>query len=452
MSMLIESISESLRNTLIPSVERGGIGVAVSGGADSVALLCGLAALRATRSFRLVVFHVDHGLHEDSNQDATWVSNLALKYGLEFFSASLQPSVDELKKLGIEAWARRERYQAMATMTKRAKVAWVALGHTCDDQAEGLMMRLIAGSSPDGLQGMPVYRKMKASGISIRIWRPLLSLRGKELREYLKTIGQSWREDPSNTDMTFMRNRIRHEVLPAIEDFSSRAVIHISRFAKDVRRLQQGKRKIVLHALRNISPRFLPLPIKLPREWFLDAIHCWLIQEVPEVRLTRDVLVLIQNLIIKNHAGKAVPVGKWFLIREPQGLRIIEKNELSNWDDFAVTLSSSSPVCIREFLVGVGFPRKDSSVISVPEGVRDSDLCVRSVQPGDFFRPPGRSRLSSLSRWMIKQKVPVVQRRKFLVVASGREVYAILGWKNQAAFPSSAPNKDKCSTVWVTNV
>ncbi|MBI3629760.1 MAG: tRNA lysidine(34) synthetase TilS, partial [Candidatus Rokubacteria bacterium] len=187
--------------------------VAVSGGADSVALLHVLAALAAELSLRLTVVHLDHGLRPDSAADAAFVESLARARGLPVV-------VDRIAVPpggSLEARAREARYAALRRHAARLGADRVALGHTADDQAETVLMRLLEGAGPRGLAGIPPVRG--------RYIRPLIETRRAGIVETLTAAGLTWREDPSNRDPKFLRNRIRHELLPLLASTYNPAIV-----------------------------------------------------------------------------------------------------------------------------------------------------------------------------------------------------------------------------------
>ena len=177
--------------------------VAVSGGADSVALLSILAALAPGWRLRLHVLHVDHGLRDDAWRDAHLVQALGDRLGV--------PVAVERVQVGpgsVEAAARAARYGALEARADQLGATRIAVGHTADDQAETVLMRLLGGAGVRGLAAIPPVRG--------RIVRPLIELRRQALREMLRAEGVGWVEDPGNRDPKFLRNRIRHEILPLL--------------------------------------------------------------------------------------------------------------------------------------------------------------------------------------------------------------------------------------------
>jgi len=180
--------------------------VGVSGGADSVALLHLLIALAPSWRLRLHVLHVDHQLRPDSSSDGDFVRVLGARLGVPVDVATV--TVD--RRESLEAAARTARHAALETWAARVGAQRIALGHTADDQAETVLMRLVQGAGVRGLAGIPPVRG--------RIIRPLIEVRRAALEAELRRATLPWVEDPTNRDPKFLRNRIRHELLPLLAD------------------------------------------------------------------------------------------------------------------------------------------------------------------------------------------------------------------------------------------
>lgn len=211
------------------------IGLAVSGGADSVALLVLMAGLRREHGFEAVVLHVDHGLRRDSADDAAFVEKLARRFGLE--CRSLRTVVKPGKGESVEMAARNVRLEFFAQMTTELKLDAVATGHHMDDVAETFIMRLKRASGADGLAGLKPISRVKG----ITFIRPLLNQRSEALREFLRSRGIAWREDSTNSDTTILRNKVRHVILPFLKkELDPKIVEHICRSAEYLRQSAIG--------------------------------------------------------------------------------------------------------------------------------------------------------------------------------------------------------------------
>ena len=185
--------------------------VGVSGGSDSVALLRALLELSGTSEFTVAgVAHFNHRLRETAARDETFCRNLAEAAGIPFITdASDVAAHAAAERLSIEDAARRLRYAFFERAAREAAADRVAVGHTLDDQAETVLLKLMRGAGPGGLGG--VYPR---KGIVVR---PLLEVPRDELRTWLAWLGQSWMEDESNADVSNPRNRVRHRVLPEMD-------------------------------------------------------------------------------------------------------------------------------------------------------------------------------------------------------------------------------------------
>ncbi|MCS6971014.1 MAG: tRNA lysidine(34) synthetase TilS [Planctomycetes bacterium] len=183
---------------------------AVSGGADSVALL---DLLIRARRWRVWCWHLDHGLRPDSAEDARFVAELAARLGAPCRSARAEVRA-ALRGDGIEEAARRVRYALLRQAACELGAAAACTAHHRDDQAETALLQILRGCGPEGPAGIAPERPL-APGV--RLLRPLLRRRRQELIAHCLRHGLPWREDPSNADLSFARNRLRHRVLPQWE-------------------------------------------------------------------------------------------------------------------------------------------------------------------------------------------------------------------------------------------
>jgi tRNA(Ile)-lysidine synthase len=218
-----------------PPVQWSGVHVlaAVSGGADSMALLRALveAKRRAGGAGRVLAGHVNHHLRgAASDADERWLCHECRELGVPLEvrredAAALAASEGD----GLEAAARTARYRLLTEMAEAAGARFVVTAHTRDDQAETVLFRLLRGAGLRGLAGMRRRRELSPSVVLVR---PLLDVTRAELEAYLHGLGQSWREDASNANVQFARNRLRHELLPYVrEHFNADADAAITRTA-----------------------------------------------------------------------------------------------------------------------------------------------------------------------------------------------------------------------------
>ncbi|MGR3453463.1 tRNA lysidine(34) synthetase TilS [Pseudooceanicola sp.] len=256
------------------------IGVAVSGGSDSTALLLLLSDFASEAGVRLHVVTVDHGLRPEAAAEARGVAALA---------ADLGHSHDTLRWTGwdgqgnLQDAARRARFDLMAEWAAERGIGTVALGHTADDQAETILMRLARAAGADGLSGMPVQRRHRC----ITFLRPMLGLRRCDLRAMLRRRGQAWVEDPSNTDTSYERVRARQALahlqplgltVPTLAAVASNSAAirdtldwYAFTEARACVRIEGGDVVIPLRDLRRLRPEILRRILVAALHWLTGA-------------------------------------------------------------------------------------------------------------------------------------------------------------------------------------
>jgi tRNA(Ile)-lysidine synthase len=193
------------------------VAAAVSGGADSVALLRLILELRAELGIILSVAHFNHRIRgEASDDDERFVHQLAQHHGLELHvSSGDTPAHANRTKQSLETAARGLRYSFFQDLISCGAVSKIMTAHTLDDQAETVLMRIVRGTGTSGLAG--IYPRLKVGEHRGEIVRPLLGVRRCEIEEYLRALGQAWREDATNLDVKHIRNKVRHALLPLLE-------------------------------------------------------------------------------------------------------------------------------------------------------------------------------------------------------------------------------------------
>ena len=263
---------------------------AVSGGADSVALI----VLACAANLKVTAWHVDHGLRENSQTEAELVAQLAAQLGAQFETRTV--SVE--RGANIEARAREARYSVLPTR--------VMTGHTADDQAETILINLLRGSGTRGLAGMQPTAQ-----------RPLLHIRRSETEALCSALGIAVFKDPSNDDERFQRNRIRHEVLPLLESLAKRDLVPVLTRQADLLRDDDDLLNELASALDPSDALALAnAPIALSRR----AIRSWLTNPlVPDSATVERVLDVARGNTLACDIGLGRQVR-----RSQQRLRISE--------------------------------------------------------------------------------------------------------------------------------
>jgi tRNA(Ile)-lysidine synthase len=438
------------------------VGVGVSGGADSVALLLLLDELRSELGIRLTVLHFNHRLRgAQSDAEEGFVARLAEKRGVEFIAGGDDvASSARVNGWNLEDASRRCRYAFFESRVGEGRLARVAVAHTADDQAETVLARLIRGAGPTGLAS--IYP------VKGHIVRPLLRERRGELREYLHAQGQDWCEDPSNLDLTRLRARLRHTLLPVLEKELQPAIVeHLGRVAKLARedesfwtvfvaeriaaltRRENGRIGILRENL--LAPaRFLPVAAADAQR----AVSQRLVRGIVAARasaprqLTERHVAQVLHLAEKSQSGQRTEIPGaiaersfdwiWFeAVGEVAALETAasprpSKRVSSQARDFerVVRLGAvgeETAVAVPEIgrcvnLKVIDWPPNASE--TVPEGAAidiaslQSPLLLRNWRPGDCLRPQGRRHSLKLKQFLRERRVAVRDRGGWPVFTS----------------------------------
>jgi tRNA(Ile)-lysidine synthase len=442
------------------------IGVAVSGGADSVALLLLLLELRNKLGIVLSVVHLNHKLRgRAADADERFVEKLAAKYRLMFHVEHADISALVKKQKGnLEETARRARYVFFERLAAEGRVDTIAVAHTADDQAETVLAHIFRGTGLAGLAGI--------HPVAGRIFRPLLGVRRAELRTYLRAKKQTWREDVTNRDLAKMRARVRRKLLPLLEkEFQGRVVEHLTELAELAR-----EDEAFLDALAKAAYRVLVLSQGQTRTiGVLDLLNCaknWSDTEVTE-RKSGPVSKRLVRIIVKEIKGRAGQLnadhvgsvlrlaahgengkslqlpGGVLVRRENDKLLFSAKREQGGSDantsaDFAYSINLRD----KEFLIPV--PELGCAfrfmAIDWPEKTRETrytgsaldrdalrpPLVLRNWRPGDNLHPVGHRNAHKLKRLLNKAHVSRWERHGWPVLTSG----GVLAWAR--GFPVAA--------------
>ena len=408
--------------------------VAVSGGRDSVALLHLLRRLAGPLRLALHVVHVDHRLRDESGRDAEFVRALAGRLGVpaEVVEVDVGPG-------SVEAAARAARYAALEAVAGRTGATRVAVGHTADDQAETVLMRLLEGSGVRGLAGIPPVRD--------RIVRPLLEVRRAELEPELLRAGLKWLEDPTNADRRFLRNRLRHEVLPRLGGEGTDVVGALNRVARAARETVDALGALAERELDRLAcgePGALTLPrgalAALP-----PALGAEVLRQAARRLGARRPLRAWGYRALRRALGAAPPrrpvsLGEVMLEASGDHLRVAVRPVAAL---APVTLAVPGRVTLPEAravldarLVAAGGYRlpRDPSCVAFDAAGLPRALTVRARRPGDRFHPFGGHE-GRLKSFLIDAGVPRWERARLPLVEAAGEIVWVAGLRRGAAAP-----------------
>jgi tRNA(Ile)-lysidine synthase len=438
---LVRQVAAALSSSF-PTPRPLPLGVAVSGGPDSVALLGALVTLAREQHLSLTVLHVNHGLRQEVDEEQRLVETLCGRWRLPCLVETLIPPAKLSAKLsGIEVWARAERYRFFQTTCETLGLPAVALAHTLDDQAETVLFRLLRGSARRGLAGMPPVRALGQAWIL----RPLLDCTRQEVMEYLHSQQLPYAVDPSNADWKYSRNKIRHRLLPLLEqEFSPRVRHHLAALATTFREEESWLDAQATAGRRRVQPATTILSLsKLVAE--PEALHTrilrqWLEENGLAADLTFFHLRSVLDLSRERRRGSVDVPGNRRVVRDGDNLVITNRGKPTPASPYRASLLPGT-----ELLVGEG----DYRVVLSPlqewqgsreqiqartlwhaffdgEAVRDGVL-VRTVSPGDRVRPLGMQGHKKVHDVFVDAKVPVALRSTWPLVVVGSDIAWVPG-------------------------
>ena len=313
--------------------------MAVSGGADSTALLLGLDELIQARKLdvTLTVAHLDHDLRKVSKEDAAWVKDLANRLG---YPAVVRRS-DVKKKASktadnLEQAARRARYDFLKKAAKAAGAELVLTAHTLDDQAETVLLRLLRGSAAEGLSGIEPVRLLE-EGSTMRLGRPLVSwARRSDVEAYCRSRQVEFLTDEMNQDERFSRVRVRKQLLPLMQSFNNKIVEALSRTAvllrEDADALSVEAERLLSAATRSRETvnDSVSLNVRVmaeaPPAVRRRALRLWLEAERGHLRRLEMVhLIAIDRLLTGNHGGRVAQLPDGGLVTRKHGWLQLEQ-------------------------------------------------------------------------------------------------------------------------------
>lgn len=331
------SLLEGWERLRLP-VSDANIVVAVSGGADSTALLLAIDELvrSGKLSVTVIVAHLDHGLRSESKKDARFVSRLAGKLGFKFVTARANIKSNS----NLEQAARNARYKFLEKTAKQAKSKFVLTAHTLDDQAETILLRLMRGSSAEGLAGARTFRPLTANS-EVLLVRPLLSwCRRSETEDYCRSRRVEYRQDEMNDDVSFSRVRVRKQLLPLMKSFNNRIVETLNRTAtlldEDAKTLAEQASDLLSRAVNGAGNQSVNPPLNVaalagvPSALRRRVLREWILRGRGDLRRLEMVhLLAVEQLLEGNEGGRIAELpGGMQVIRRRGALELSSKNML----------------------------------------------------------------------------------------------------------------------------
>jgi len=395
-----------------------------------VALTEALTGAAAESGFRVVAAHLDHALRPDSHEDAVFCVDLCGRLGVPLRKGVADVRGRALRdRGGLEEAARLERYAFLRAVMHEEGAVAVAVAHTSDDQAETLLMRLLRGAGSRGLSAMRLQ--------SGDIIRPLLGVSRAQVLDHLRRRGLSWREDPTNADLSLLRNRVRRELLPYLESrFNPRIRETLARTAALL-----GDEAATLEELGDVL-----CGTALVREAAGVVLGCEALRSAPRAVARIAIRRAIEASgglrgVAGDHVDRILALA---LAPAPSGRRLPLPGGRETYFSFGeiriasragsprpfafplpvpgrVALPGGLAVVARRSRGPVASRGETAAVVAVPPG----PLVVRTRRPGDRVRTRGRE--VSLRRFLMSRRVPAQDRGALPLVAAGDRVVWIPG-------------------------
>jgi tRNA(Ile)-lysidine synthase len=411
--------------------------VALSAGADSTALLHALWRLSDRLHLRVCACHVHHGLRgADADADADHAAAFADSLGVmcSIVRADV-PAYAKANKLSLEEAARVVRYQLLEQASRACSAAKIATGHTADDQAETVLLNILRGAGPAGLAGIPPVRD--------GIIRPLLEVTRADVEEYCRAENVAYRVDASNRDLRFTRNRIRHEVMPALKQVQPNAVAALCRLAEIMREENAWTGAMGADVLARIATESeigIGIPLSelqtLPRALVRRVLREAVAQVKGDARdLELERVDALAALAESGRTGAIVELpGGWRAERTYDQIVIEGETAPSPELTGEWQLPVPGEVTIADLGLRITAALSDDLMLprSADEAVLDAGavrgpLMIRTWRPGDRFHPLGAPAPTKLQDFFVNAKIPRALRRRVALVLCGDEVVWLAG-------------------------
>ena len=452
MFTLLDKVRETLsRHAML--TEGDHVLVAVSGGRDSVVLLRLLVLLVPEYGLRLTVGHFNHGLRgEEADGDADFVHQLARQMGVATAFGKIAKGIYQRHRgRSVEEIAREERYRFLETTAASCEANRIATGHHRRDQAETVLIRLVRGCGLEGLRGIPPVREG-------RIIRPLLFATKHEIDDFLRQEGLPCREDSSNQNIRYLRNRIRQGLLPELEKrYNPRMEEGLARLAEIVRRDDDYLRSVAAEILQSLCVKsgmdvYIPLaPFKKLHEALQARVVKALLEACSEAagrvghRHVEAVLSLCQRKATQRgrlNLPCAITVtkeGEILRVRKDAGRQSLRVTDEKRMADNAYAYPVTVPGAVPVPEVGKTFRfawtespdwqefREEPSVVYLAEEGMIPPLVLRNFRPGDRITPLGMKGTKKVHDVFIDQKIPRDKRGEIPLLADADSVLWIAG-------------------------
>ena len=438
--MITARVLQTIRkNNMISSGDA--VIVGASGGIDSTALLLMLKTFEKELGIKLYAAHLNHMIRgKESNRDEAFTKKLAKKLAIPVIAESFDvPAFAKSKKLNLEDAARRVRYEFFDRAAARVGANKIAVAHTADDNIETFLMRLIRGTGLKGLEGIPPVRG--------RIIRPLIDIQRSELEAYLKNKGIKARLDSSNLDTDYLRNSVRHKLIPMLSGYNKNIKEGLLRTIRSMRVDYSFIEEMARRSYESLKKKVGgAVTIDVGG---LDSLHPSLkagvmrlaIQDVKKDLVDVSYVNVEDALKLTTKKSAGIDIaGAYIEVKRGRMTFSSSRPKANATKGFLYKLEVPGEVLIKESGIVIGADEQD---IADVRGIKKKDpyrafmdrdkicgpLMVRSRRPGDYFSPLGMKGRKKLQDVFVDEKLDIDERDKVPVVDDGEKIIWVAGYR-----------------------
>ena len=447
---VVRNMAENLISKVIAYIEKyqmltpGDVVITgVSGGADSVCLLLTLLEVQKQYDITIRVVHIEHGIRGgESLADASFVKMLCERKNIPFVLYPFDvPEIAKKSGESLEEAGRRLRYQAFEQEAAAYPGAKIAVAHNQNDNAETMLHHLVRGSALQGMSGIAPVRG--------RIIRPLLGVSRSEIEQYLHEKHQPFRTDATNEELIYTRNRVRHEVLPVLEEINDQAVAHMAQTAELLRQTQEYMKRQADHLMEQyVHPGTAGVMIDqevhteeaVLRDLLLYEVlgslagskkdigmsHVKSICELFDRQVGRKISLPYDLCAVRTYGG--------IRIAKAEGKRADPENTQENVTGIHL---QDAPAFTCRMLDSANLqgeiPKNKYTKWLDYDKIKNS-LSVRNRRSGDYFWLTEDGKRKKLKQYFVDEKIPQQQRDQIPLVADGSHIVLVVGYRMSAGY------------------
>ncbi len=401
--------------------------VGVSGGCDSIVLLDILANLSLDNKYTLFIAHFDHSLRKESPQDLEFVKEMAFKYNIKFFSKKENVKEYAMKRsFSVEEAARNLRYEFFEEIAEEVDANFVALAHNANDSTETFFINLLRGSGLSGLSGIPIKRSLNQN---VNVIRPIMNLSRKQVEEYASKRGLKWIEDQSNKQNIYLRNKIRNELLPYMQELFDRDIVQSVNKAS---KLINSADVFIYHKVKKYVQEVI---LEKKTSYVeIDLVKLFLYDDFVKAEIIGLILKnnfnfnnLSQNIVkgilslYNSEPGASFAINDMLTVYKDRDTIFIARNQLFRTN--SLVIDNIGEFKFENKIFKLSKCPKTKVVLGESENIEYFDLDympdkleIRHIQDGDKFTPIGMTGRIKINDFLTNNKIPLLKKKDILVL------------------------------------